>query len=134
VFLLVVAVFGIFDSPGAMLLAWAVQVLVGLAFATVFFGISASVRSESAFAVIQRLVIIPQFLFSGAFFPIANLSAPLEWLARLTPMWHGVDLTRMVLLERVDGGVAVLHVAYLVVMSVVGWWFAARALTRRLAV
>ena len=134
VFLLVVAVFGIFESPGAMLLAWGVQVLVGLAFATVFFGISASLRSESAFAVIQRLVIIPQFLFSGAFFPIANLSAPLEWLARLTPMWHGVDLTRMVLLERVDGGAALLHVVYLVVMSVLGWWFAARALTRRLAV
>ena len=47
---------------------------------------------------------------------------------------HGVDLTRMVLLERVDGGAAALHVAYLVVMTVLGWWFAARALTRRLAV
>ena len=35
------------------------------------------------------------FLFSGAFFPIANLGPVMEWLARLTPLWHGVDLTRM---------------------------------------
>ncbi len=41
---------------------------------------------------------IPMFLFSGAFFPITNLNAWMEWLARLTPLWHGVDLTRMLVL------------------------------------
>jgi len=133
VFLLVVAVFGIFGSVSSLLLAWLVQVLTGLAFATVFFGFSATLRQESAFSVVQRLVIIPQFLFSGAFFPIANLSAPLELLARVTPLWHSVDLTRMILLEQVDGGQALVHLGYLGVMTVVGWWFAAWALTRRLA-
>ena len=43
------------------------------------------------------------FLFSGAFFPIANLTPPLEWLARFTPLWHGVDLTRMLTLGTLDG-------------------------------
>lgn len=133
VFLLVLAVLGVFTSPLGLLLAWLVQVLVGLAFATVFYGISAWLKHESGYAVIFRVVLIPQFLFSGAFFPVANLSAPLEWLARATPLWHGVDLTRMLLLDRVDGGLAAVHLAYLGSMVVLGWWFAASRLTRRLA-
>lgn len=133
VFLLVLAGFGVFDSATGLLLAWLVQILLGLAFATVFFGFSASLKNEAGFSVVYRLVVIPQFLFSGAFFPIANLSAPLEWLARLTPLWHGVDLTRMLLLDRVDGTSALVHVAYLAVMAVLGWWFAASRLTKRLA-
>lgn len=133
VFLLVLAALGVFTSPIGLLLAWLVQVLVGLAFATVFHGISAWLRHESGYAVIFRVVLIPQFLFSGAFFPIGNLSAPLEWLARATPLWHGVDLTRMLLLDRVDGGLAVVHLGYLGAMAVLGWWFAASRLTRRLA-
>lgn len=132
VFLVVLAVFGIFDSVG-LLLAWLVQILLGLAFATVFFGVSAWMRSEAGFSVMYRLVVIPLFLFSGAFFPISNLSAPMEWLARVTPLWHGVDLTRMLLLDRVDGSTATGHLAYLTAMAVLGWWFAASRLTKRLA-
>ena len=45
---------------------------------------------------------IPMFLFSGAFFPVANLDPALEALARLTPLWHGVDLTRMLTVGRLD--------------------------------
>jgi lipooligosaccharide transport system permease protein len=133
VFLLVLALLGIFDTVTGFLLAWLVQVLIGLAFATVFFAVSASMRSEAGFSVMYRLGVIPMFLFSGAFFPVSNLSAPLEWLARLTPLWHGVDLTRMLLLDRVDGGLAVLHVAYLGLLTVAGWWLAASRLTKRLA-
>lgn len=132
VFLLVLMLFGVFDSFAALLVAWLVQILIGLAFATVFYAISASMKNESGFAVIYRLVVIPQFLFSGAFFPIANLSPVLEWVARVTPLWHGVDLTRMVTLGRVEGDLALLHVGYLGAMTVLGWWLASAALTRRL--
>ena len=37
---------------------------------------------------------MPMFLFSGAFFPISQLG-DFAWIAYLTPIWHGVDLTRM---------------------------------------
>ena len=50
-------------------------VLVGLSFAALFFAYSATIRSEAAFALIFRLLVIPLFLFSGAFFPISNLAA-----------------------------------------------------------
>jgi lipooligosaccharide transport system permease protein len=134
VFLLVLAPFGVFESSWGVLLAWPVLVAVGLGFAGPLFAYSASIASESGFVVVYRLMVVPMFLFSGAFFPISNLSAPLEWVARLTPLWHGVDLTRMLVLGNVEAGPAVVHVVYLVVLCLVGWWLAAWRLDKRLEV
>jgi lipooligosaccharide transport system permease protein len=109
-----------------------VQLLIGLAFATPIYGFSAGLPNEAGFAVVYRVVIVPLFLFSGAFFPISNLSAPLEWLARITPLWHGVDLTRMLTVSTMDWPLAAVHVAYLAVLAAVGWWWSVRRLTKRL--
>jgi lipooligosaccharide transport system permease protein len=134
VFLLVLAPFGVFESWTGVLLAWPVTVLTGLSFAGLFHAYSSTIRSEAGFAVIYRLLVVPLFLFSGAFFPIENLSAPLEWAARLTPLWHGVDLTRMLVLGDVRPGIASVHLAYLLVLSLVGWALAVRRLDKRLEV
>ena len=133
VFLLVIAPFGVFESWTGVLLALPVTVLTGLAFAGLFFAFSATIASETGFAILYRLLVIPMFLFSGAFFPISNLSAPLAWLARLTPLWHGVDLTRMLTLDTVDVGTALGHVVYLLVLAALGWLWAVRRLGRRMS-
>ncbi len=104
----------------------------GLGFAAPFFAYSVTIRSESAFAIIFRLLVIPLFLFSGAFFPIANLSAPLEWVARLLPLWHGVDLARMLVLGTVRPGLALVHLVYLLVLCVAGWWLAVWRFDKRM--
>ena len=109
VFLLVMAPFGVFESLPGMLLAWPVLVLVGLSFAGVFFAYSATIKSESGFAIIYRLLVIPLFLFSGAFFPISNLLAAAGVAGPATPLWHGVDLTRMLVLGQVRPGLALVH-------------------------
>jgi lipooligosaccharide transport system permease protein len=134
VFLLVMSPFGVFESWVGVLLAWPVTVLVGLSFAGVFHAFSSTIKSETGFSIIYRLLVIPLFLFSGAFFPITNLSAPLEWAARLTPLWHGVDLTRMLVLGQVRPGLALVHLGYLVVLSAVGWVLAVWRLDKRLEV
>ena len=134
VFLLVLAPFGVFESTLGVLLALPVLVLVGMSFAGLFVAYSATIKSEESFAIIYRLLVIPLFLFSGAFFPISNLSAPLEWVARLTPLWHGVDLTRMLVLGEVRPGPALVHVSYLLVLALVGWWLAVRRLGKRMEV
>jgi lipooligosaccharide transport system permease protein len=133
VFLLVLAPFGVFATVWGVLLAWPVVTLTGMAFAGVFFAYSATIRSESGFALIYRLLVIPLFLFSGAFFPISNLARPLEVVATLTPLWHGVDLARMLLLDTVRPGPAAVHLAYLTALTLLGWWLATRALSSRLA-
>jgi len=134
VFLLVLAPFGVFESWWGVLLAWPVTVLVGMSFAGLFHAFSSTIRSETGFAVIFRLLVIPLFLFSGAFFPITNLSAPLEWAARLTPLWHGVDLTRMLVLDQLRPGAAAVHLTYLLVLTLVGWALAVWRLDKRLEV
>ncbi|MBO9523936.1 MAG: ABC transporter permease [Nocardioidaceae bacterium] len=132
VFLAVMAPFGVFSSPYGVVLAFLAQLLLGLAFAAPIYALTVSLPNESGFALIFRLGMIPMFLFSGAFFPIANLDAPLEALARVTPLWHGVDLTRMLVLGEVDVVMALVHVAYLAALVLGGWVLATRILERRL--
>ena len=133
VFLAVLAPFGVYASVPGVLGAFVTQLLLGLAFATPIYALSAGLKDESAFALVFRLGVIPMFLFSGAFFPIANLPAPLEWLAMFTPLWHGVDLTRMFTLGTLDGSTALLHVAVLVGIAAAGYWWVGRRLERRLS-
>ena len=132
VFILVMAPFGVFESWWGVLLAFPVQLLIGLAFAAPLYAITVTLNNESAFPLIFRLGMIPMFLFSGAFFPIANLSGWMEWLARLTPLWQGVDLTRMLMLGQVDWTAALVHIAYLTVLAVGGYLIAVRQLRKRL--
>jgi lipooligosaccharide transport system permease protein len=132
VFLLVLAPFGVFATWWGPVLAWFVLLLTGMAFATVVFGISARMRSEEGFGVIFRLGVIPLMLFSGSFFPIANLGPVLEVVAWFTPLWHGVDLTRMLCLDTVDLPLALLHLAVLAVITGVGWLWAIRGLEGRM--
>ena len=132
VFILVMAPFGVFTSWWGVVVAYFVQLLLGLAFATPIYALSASIKNETAYGLVFRLGMIPMFLFSGAFFPISNLNPAMEWLARVTPLWQGVDLTRMLVLGDVEWPIAVVHVVYLVVLAAWGWWLTVRLLRRRL--
>ena len=134
VFMVVLAFFGVYASWAGAMAAFFVQLLIGLAFASVLYGYTAGLTTEAGFALVYRLGVVPLFLFSGAFFPITNLSAPLEWLARVTPLWHGVDLTRMLTLGDLEGSAALVHLTYLVVMAAAGWWWSVRRLRRRLII
>lgn len=132
VFVAVMAPFGVFASVAGALGALVVQVLLCLAFATPVLAFSAGLKDESGFSVVYRLGLIPLFLFSGAFFPVANLGTGLEVVAKVTPLWHGVDLTRMLTLGQVDWSMVAIHLAYLVVLTALGRWWSVRRLSRRL--
>jgi lipooligosaccharide transport system permease protein len=133
VYFLVMLPFGVFASWWGPLLAWLVTMATGMAFATWTFAFSAHIRSEASFGLVFRLGLIPLFLFSGSFFPIGNLGPVLGVVARLTPLWHGVNLTRMLCLDKVDGSTAAINAVVLVVVLGFGWLVALRTLERRLA-
>ncbi|MGI8578026.1 MAG: ABC transporter permease [Nocardioidaceae bacterium] len=133
VFLGVIGGFRALHSWWGALLALVVVMVIGLAHAAPIVGLSARMKSESGFSLIFRLGLMPMFLFSGAFFPISQLPAPVAWLAYLTPIWHGVDLTRMLTLGAVDWWAALGHFAYLLAWLVAGWIFAVSGFKRRLA-
>ncbi|MEO5651573.1 MAG: ABC transporter permease [Marmoricola sp.] len=132
VFLLVMTPFGVFVSLPGVVATFFVMLLTGLAFAAPIFALSASLKDESAYALVFRLGMIPLFLFSGAFFPIANLNPVMEWFARITPLWHSVDLARMLVLGQVDWALALVHLLYLALLAAAGWWLTVRRLQRRL--
>ena len=133
VYLLVIAAFGAVASPLAVL-AVPVAGLVGLAYAAPLAAWAAHSENEGSFVAIFRFVILPMFLFSGTFFPISLLPAPLEALAYVTPLWHGVDLVRQLVLGEVVAWWALLHVAYLAAWVAGGIALALRTYRRRLIV
>src|SRR5207302_10604479 len=93
VYLAVIAAFGGIQSPLAVL-ALPACVLIGVAFAGPMAAYAATRERDGAFVPVMRFGIVPMFLFSGTFFPISRLPVVLEWVARATPLWHGVDLCR----------------------------------------
>ncbi len=133
VFIAVLAAFGALDNWWGGLVAVVVVVLLGMAHAAPMTAISARMKSESGFALVFRLGVLPMSLFSGAFFPISQLPDAVAWLAYLTPIWHGVDLSRTLTLGSVSWWPAVGHVAYLAAWLVVGWYFAVTGFAKRLA-
>jgi lipooligosaccharide transport system permease protein len=54
-------------------------------------------------------------------------------VAKVTPLWHGVELCRMGALGVWDLSMLV-HVAYLLAVAAVGAWWSVRRLDRRLVV
>ncbi len=132
VFMLVLAPFGVFETWWGPVLAFGSQVLVGMVFAALVYGWSARLRNEAGFGVMFRLGVFPLFLFSGAFFPISNLGEAGAWAARLTPLWHGVNLSRMFSIDVIDWSLALVNVAVLVALLLAGWFWAVSGLTKRL--
>lgn len=133
VFALVLAPFGVYSSVLGAVGAWLGATLTGLALGAPIYAYSVGAASEQMFSLVFRIGVLPQFLFSGAFFPIGNLSPTLETLARVTPLYQGVDLTRMIALGTWQTGPALVHLAYLAVLLVAGHALAVRRLGRRLA-
>lgn len=132
IFMLALSFFGVFASWSGALVALIACALVGFAFAAVIFGLSAGLRHDSAFAVIYRVVQVPMYLFSGAFFPLDSGPAAVRWLAGINPLWHGVELARTAMLGQPMAAAAAGHVAYLLLIGALGTWWSLRRLTHRL--
>lgn len=133
VFVVVLSLFGVVDSVMGGGVAVLVAIAIGMAYATPVFAYSAKLKTDSGFAPLFRLGLLPMFLFSGAFFPTENLPDGIEWLAYITPVWHGVELCRDVTLGMVDPMPDIGHAAYLVAWIVVGWGLARWSFGNRLA-
>jgi lipooligosaccharide transport system permease protein len=126
--LLVVSIFGFAASPLA-LAAIPVVALVGLAFAGLGLVINSMATGYDFFSYYMTLALTPMMMLSGVFFPTDQLPAAVQWAAQALPLWHGVALTRPLLLGEVPQGI-LLHVAVLLAYAVGGFYLAV-VLTRR---
>ncbi len=133
VFAAVIVLFGAAASP-LIVLAVPAAVLTGMAFSTPIVAFSATQRRPDTFSTIFRFGITPLFLFSGTFFPIENLPGFLQPVAWLSPLWHGVDLCRSLMLGTIGDNLllAAIHVVVLSTIAVLGAVVAIRTMHARL--
>jgi len=131
-YLATITLFGVVDSPLALLSPFA-ALLCGMAFAGPIAAFAATRENDQAFGLIFRLAVLPLFLFSGTFFPVSQLPAVVQPVAWVTPLWHGVQLTRGLVLGTLGPGEALLHVGYLTICVTIGWTMALRTFARRMA-
>ncbi len=109
-----------------------VGALTGVAFAAPLTTWAAWRETDLSFPNINRFVIVPMFLFSGAFYPISQLPTWLQWFSRITPVWHGVELCRGAVYGGLSLGDVVVHVVYLLAWAGVGWVLARKVFADRL--
>jgi lipooligosaccharide transport system permease protein len=131
----VAAVLLLFSSTRSwgLLAAIPFAVLTGLAFALpISAWTSTRERSDQSFPAIMRFGIVPMFLFAGAFYPIDQLPGWLQPVALATPLYHGVELCRGVVLGTLGAAEAAVHVAYLTVIALAGFLVCRATFTRRL--
>jgi len=99
VFAVIIAAFRVaplFES----LLAVGPAVLVGAAMLSATTAYTVRLKSPAGLPMFFRFVVIPMFLFSGAFFPVTQLPGWLQPLAVVTPMFHGVELARAIVVDQ----------------------------------
>jgi lipooligosaccharide transport system permease protein len=133
VFVLVTALFGAAASP-LIVLTIPVAVLTGMAFAGPIAAFSATQRTVEKFNAVFRFGITPLFLFSGTFFPVESLPAFLQAIAWLTPLYHGVALSRGLALgiAAEEPLLMLAHAAILFAFAALGAWAAVRTFERKL--
>ena len=130
-FLGIAAIFGAIPSASGVL-TLPIAVLLGIAVAAPTVAYSATIRSDSYTVLLFRFGVIPMSLFAGVFFPVESMPVALRWLAYLSPLWHGVDLSRAATLGVTPAWSATGHVLYLLLWVVVGWWLAHLRFRKRL--
>jgi len=96
-------------------------VMTGLAFALPLAAWTATRTGDASFPAILRFGMVPMFLFAGAFYPIELLPQALQPVAWVTPLWHGVELCRGVVLGSLSVSRGLWHLGTLTVFVVGGW-------------
>jgi lipooligosaccharide transport system permease protein len=131
-FALVGGALGAFRSTW-IIAAVPIAVLCGLAHAAPVMAYAVRQENDQGFSIIFRLIMVPTFLFAGTFFPVDRLPAVLQPVAWVTPLWHGTESIRSLLLGRAALWPVLGHLAYLLLWAGAGAVVALHHYRRRLA-
>lgn len=107
-------------------------VLTGVAFAMPIAAWSSSRNRPASFPTVIRFVLIPMFLFGGAFFPVDQLPGWLQPVAYVTPLWNGIELCRGFVIPSADPDPVAVHLAVLAAYACAGWLACRLTFTRKL--
>ena len=128
-FIVVTAAFGMVDSLWAVL-AVPAGLLISAAFVGIGLTLSTYFKSWTDFDWVMAIVFV-MFFFSGTFAPIETYPTVLQWLVYLSPLYHGIELTRGAMLGFFDP-MMIVNAVYLLVVTAVGLSIASRRMSRLL--
>lgn len=128
-FLVVMAGMGVVE-PLRALACLPGAILVGAAFAAAGMAAGTYLRGWQDFDSIS-MAQTAMLLFSGAFFPVSNLPVVLQWFISVTPLYQAIELVRGLALGG-SGASLLVHVGYLVALTVLGLVVTRRRVERSL--
>jgi len=133
VFWIMLKLFGTLSSTRAVLIIPA-AVFCGMGIGSVMAALAASLKDDDGwFALINRMIIAPMFLFSGTFYPLEQMPIWLRWIGWISPLWHGTSFGRWAGFNHpVEPWLVAVHVVYLVSLAGFGWFLASKRFARRL--
>lgn len=113
------------------LLAWPAAVLSAASFSAMALCLTTIARKVQDFDMVVGLLVMPMFLFSGIFVPVARFPEPVQWILFVTPLYHAVAMLRQLTTGNVDLSIAG-HVAYLAVAGTIAFCVAMYRLEKAL--
>ena len=108
------------------LLAIPAAVLIAFGFAAIGMAITTYMDSFEEMNLIN-VVMLPMFLFSGAFYPLSIYPIWLQWIIKALPLSHAISLIRALTLGVVNLG-TLGHLAYFLGMVGIGLFFTTKRL------
>lgn len=132
-FWVILVMFGATDPTWSWLMI-PVATIAGLAFGAPVMAYAATIEDEGfQFAMIQRFIVMPMFLFAGTFYPLASMPIYLQWIGWISPMWHGTQLARALSFGlELPGWQVAMHLGFLLALLGVGALLAVRNFVARL--
>jgi lipooligosaccharide transport system permease protein len=116
-FLIVMQTMGLVLSPLAILAIPAV-ILIAAGFASIGMAFTSYLKTFQQMDWLP-MIMLPMFLFSATFFPITVYPEAIQIMVQCFPLWHGVELIRMLTTGVVTSMIWV-HIGYYLVMLGVG--------------
>lgn len=110
---------GLFKSPVHLLLAPFVGILVSFPLGCMGLLSSCYVSNINQFQTVYSFLISPLYFFSGIFFPLEQMPAGLQLVAKIMPLYHGVRLSQALYWNENIGATWLTHVPVLLAYSVI---------------
>jgi len=111
--------FGLFSDPFNLLLTPLIGILVGLPLGAIGLLSTCLVRNINQFQTVYSFVISPIYFFSGIFFPIDQMPAWVQVVAKVLPLYHGVRLSQSLFWNRDVFETWIVHGPILIVYGLV---------------
>ena len=135
-FINVVTVLAVLTLLGLVPVVWipailALEFLGGLNFGALSLFITSRIHQTEYFNFYLSGIILPAELLTGAFFPVSRLPEFLQLVAWVIPLTSLIDLTRAMMLDRLQW-TSLLELAYILVTTAIFLELALRGMRRRL--